>query len=254
MKPYYEENGIKIFCRDCMEAMKEMKDKQYNLALVDPPYGVNIGQVVGGGKPFGTKGENRRGKVILPKTYRGFDDSRIPDAEYFKELQRVTANQIIFGGNYFIDHLQSTSCFIVWDKDNSGNFADAELAWTSFKTATRICRHRWNGMLQQDMKNKELRIHPTQKPVRLYEWLLKNYAKPGDKILDTHLGSGSSAIAAYDMGFELTGYEIDKDYFEAATERIKRHMSQGVLPLETPQVHNSTLPLDIKCEIEENEA
>jgi site-specific DNA-methyltransferase (adenine-specific) len=222
---------IRLFNEDCMLAMSRMRDNEFSLALVDPPYGVNIGQVVGGGKPFGSKGENRRGKVISPKTYRGFDDSRIPQAEYFKELQRVTKNQVIFGGNYFIDHLQNTSCFIVWDKDNSGNFADAELAWTSFKTATRIFKFRWNGMLQQNMKQKEIRIHPTQKPVALYKWLLKNYAKPGDRILDTHLGSGSSAIAAYDMGFEFEGYEIDAEYFEAARDRYERHIAQGVLNL-----------------------
>jgi site-specific DNA-methyltransferase (adenine-specific) len=177
----------------------------------------------------------------MPKIYRSFDDSQIPAKEYFEELKRVSVNQIIFGGNYFIDHLHNTSCIIVWDKDNSGNFADCELAWTSFKTATRIFRFRWNGMLQQDMKNKEVRIHPTQKPRQLYQWLLKNYAKPGDKILDTHLGSGSSAIAAYEMGFDFTGYEIDADYFQAASERLERHMKQE--RLFEPQQINNVQPL-----------
>ena len=222
---------INLYNQDCLPAMKEMPDKAYELAIVDPPYGVNIGQVVGGGKPFGSSGENRRGKVIQPKIYRGFDDSRIPDAEYFMELKRVTVHQIIFGGNYFIEHLENAPCFIVWDKDNSGNFADCELAWTSFKTATRIFRFRWNGMLQQDMKNKEVRIHPTQKPVRLYEWLLQNYAKPGDRILDTHGGSGSICIACDILGFDLDWYEIDADYFQAAKERLERHQRQQVLDL-----------------------
>jgi site-specific DNA-methyltransferase (adenine-specific) len=222
-------SNVQIIHGDCMEYMATLPDKAFELAIVDPPYGVNIGQVVGGGKPFGSSGENRRGKVIMPKTYRGFDDSRIPENEYFMELKRVSVNQIIFGGNYFINHLHNTSCMVVWDKDNSGNFADAELAWTSFKTAVRIFRYRWNGMLQQDMKNKEHRIHPTQKPVALYQWLLKNYAKPGDKILDTHLGSGSSAIAADIMGFDFTGLEIDKDYYEAALDRFNRHKQQLVM-------------------------
>ena len=222
---------IRMFNQDCMEAMKVMPDKAYDLAIVDPPYGENIGTVVGGGKPFGSKGENRRGKVIQPKIYRGFDDSRIPDAEYFMELKRVTKNQIIFGGNFFLDHLPATPCMIVWDKLNSGNFADCELAWTSFKTAVRKVSFMWNGMLQGDMKNKEIRIHPTQKPVRLYEWLLKNYAKPGDRILDTHGGSGSICIACDILGFDLDWYEIDKDYFAAAQERLERHQRQGVLTL-----------------------
>jgi len=223
---------IRQFNQDCMAAMKEMPDKVYELAIVDPPYGANIGQAVGGGKPFGSSGENRRGKVILPKIYRGFDDSRIPDAGYFMELKRVTVNQIIFGGNYFIEHLENAPCFIVWDKDRSGYFADCELAWTSFKTATRKVTYRWNGMLQQDMKNKEFRIHPTQKPVRLYEWLLKNYAKPGDRILDTHGGSGSICIACDIMGFDLDWYEIDTEYFQAAKARLERHRQQICLPFE----------------------
>jgi site-specific DNA-methyltransferase (adenine-specific) len=162
----------------------------------------------------------------MPKTYRGFDDSRIPEQKYFMELMRVTVNQIIFGGNYFIKHLNNTSCFIVWDKDNSGYFADAELAWTSFKTATRIFKYRWNGMLQENMKNKENRIHPTQKPVALYDWLLRNYAKQGQRILDTHLGSASSAIAAHYFGCDFVGTEIDVDYFNAAKERFDRETRQ----------------------------
>jgi len=134
---------------------------------------------------------------------------------------------MIYGGNYFIDYLKSTPCMIVWDKDNSGNFADAELIWTSFKTAVRTFKYKWNGMLQEDMKNKENRIHPTQKPVQLYKWLLKNYVKPEFKIIDTHLGSGSSAIAAYDFGIaEFVGCEIDKEYYDAAVKRFNIFKSQ----------------------------
>ncbi len=218
---------IKLYNQNCMTPMRDMPDKAFDLAIVDPQYGVNIGTSVGGGKPFGTKGTTNRGaEFIVPKIYRGFDDSRIPEKEYFEELMRVSKNQIIFGGNYFIDHLRNTPCFIVWDKDNSGNFADCELAWASFKTAVRIFKYRWNGMLQEHMAHKEIRQHPTQKPVALYKWLLKNYAKDGDKILDTHLGSGSINVACYDMGFDLTGYEIDKDYYDAAVKRLENHKRQ----------------------------
>jgi site-specific DNA-methyltransferase (adenine-specific) len=217
----YELN--RLYNMDCMEAMKEIPDKYFELAIVDPPYGINVGGTIGGGKPFGNSG---RGKFIPPKTYKGFDDSQIPDKKYFDELFRVSVNQIIWGGNYFIEHLHNTSCVIVWDKDNSGNFADCELAWTSFKTAVRKFKFKWNGMLQENMKDKEERQHPTQKPVKLYEWLLTRYAKPGDKILDTHVGSASSLIACYNMGFDYMGFEIDKDYFDAATERINAVKSQ----------------------------
>jgi len=177
----------------------------------------------GGKKPFGT---NRGTPIIMPKTYRGFDDSTIPEERFFTELMRVSENQIIWGGNYFINYLSNTPCSIVWDKDNSGNFADCELAWTSFKTAVRKFTFRWNGMLQEDIKNKEYRIHPTQKPVKLYEWLLKNYAKQGDKILDIHGGSMSIAIACYNLDFDLTLFEIDKDYYEAGVNRFEEHKKQ----------------------------
>ena len=220
---------INLYNQDCMEAMAKMPDKAYDLAICDPPYGVNIGQVVGGASRLVRQVKIGGEKLSCPKTYRGFDDSRIPENEYFMELKRVSVNQIIFGGNYFINHLHNTSCMVVWDKDNSGNFADAELAWTSFKTAVRIFRYRWNGMLQQDMKNKEHRIHPTQKPVALYKWLLTNYAKKGDKILDTHGGSMSIAIACHDLGFDLDLYEIDKDYFEAGKLRLERHQQQQMI-------------------------
>ena len=141
-------------------------------------------------------------------------------------------NQIMWGANHYIDNLPfmcSSPCWLVWNKLNSGDFADCELAWTSFKTAVRKFDFRWNGMLQGDMKNKEHRIHPTQKPVALYKWLLSNYAKEGDTILDTHLGSGSIAIACHDLKFDLTGYELDEDYYKAACERLKAHQAQGQL-------------------------
>lgn len=149
--------------------------------------------------------------------------------KFFAELKRVSVNQIIWGANHFIENIPdaNSSCWVVWDKKNGDNdFADCELAYCSFKTAVRKFSFKWNGLLQEDMKNKEHRIHPTQKPVALYKWLLTKYANQGDKILDTHLGSGSIAIACHDLGFELTGCELDTDYFNAAVKRINNHTAQ----------------------------
>ena len=205
---------------DCMEFMKTLPDKAFELAIVDPPYGI------------GESGDKNytRSKLATAKNYKAFsgNDKEPPSKEYFMELQRVSKNQIIWGANHFISRMPiDSSCWIVWDKQNGENdFADCELAWTSFKTAVRKFEFRWAGMLQGNMKNKEYRIHPTQKPVALYTWLLKSYAKPGDRILDTHLGSGSSRIAAYEMGFDFVGCEIDKDYFEAQEKRWESHISQ----------------------------
>ena len=163
----------------------------------------------------------------MPKSYHSFDDQRPPDAEYFSEIKRVSKNQIIWGGNYFLDYLGSTECMVCWDKGRTDlAFADGEIAWTSFKKPVRIFRFKWNGMLQEDMKNKECRIHPTQKPVRLYQWLLERFAKEGDRILDTHLGSGSSRIAAYELNYDFVGYEIDKVYFEEQERRFLQHTAQ----------------------------
>ena len=213
-------SSIKIIHGDCMDAMKNTPDKFYNLAICDPPYGIG---------EDGAK-NHYRGQLAKPTLYIAKSwDRNIPPKTYFDELLRVSKNQIIWGGNFFIDFLTSTSCMIVWDKINSGDFADCELAWTSFKAAVRKFSFMWNGMLQGNMKNKEIRIHPTQKPVALYQWLLKNYAKSGDRILDTHLGSGSSAIAADIMGFDFVGLEIDKDYYEAALDRFNRHKQQLVM-------------------------
>jgi len=200
-----------------MALMARYPDKHFDMAIVDPPYGI--------GASKGTWGISNKGKVTNygKKTW----DNAIPPMEYFAELRRVSRNQIIWGGNYF--PLPPTSCWVVWDKDNSGNFADCELAWTSFKTAVRKFKFRWNGMLQENMAEKEVRIHPTQKPVALYRWLLENYAKPGQRVLDTHLGSGSHAIAAHYYGTHLTACEIDADYFAAAMERIKRETAQTTL-------------------------
>jgi len=203
-----------------MELMARYPDNYFDLAIVDPPYGINMD----GGKI----GSNNacKAKDYVKKNW----DASSPNQEYFNELIRVSKNQIIWGANHFISKIPFDSpCWIVWNKDNTGKFADSELAYTSFKTAVRNFKFRWNGMLQGDMKNKEIRIHPTQKPVKLYEWLLMNYAKEGDKILDTHLGSGSIAIACHNLKFDLTACELDKEYFDSAIKRLEQHKKQLTL-------------------------
>jgi site-specific DNA-methyltransferase (adenine-specific) len=216
---------------DCIEGMARYPDKYFDLAIVDPPYGIGEanGKNNSRNKGFG-KGNLKSKKITYSKDYGVKDwDNKKPELKYFMELKRISKNQIIWGANHFIENIPNanSSCWIVWDKDNGkSDFADCELAYCSFKTAVRKIKITWNGLLQQDMKNKEKRIHPTQKPVALYKWLLQNYAKQGDKILDTHLGSGSSRIAAYEMGFDFTAFELDKEYFEAQEKRYKAHIAQ----------------------------
>ena len=212
-------SNINLNLGDCLEVMKEMPDNTYDLAIVDPPYGIGEDG----------KSNHSRVKLAKPKQYTPKNwDKEPPSVQYFKELKRVSKNQIVWGANHFIDRLPyASSCWIAWNKDNgSSDFADCELAYTSFNTAVRMFTWRWNGMLQQDMKNKEVRIHPTQKPVKLYEWLLDNYAKEGDKILDTHLGSGSIALACHNRKFDLDAWEIDEEYYNNAVARLDTHKSQ----------------------------
>jgi site-specific DNA-methyltransferase (adenine-specific) len=207
---------------DNMKLMGRYEDNHFDLAIVDPPYGIDVTN----------QSQGKGGGVAKKIEYKKTDwDKYAPNTEYFEELIRVSKNQIIWGANHFISRIPfDSSCWIVWDKDNGEtDFADCELAWTSFKTAVRMLKWKWAGMLQQNMKNKEHRIHPTQKPVALYKWLLKNYANEGDKILDTHLGSGSIAIACHDLGFDLTACELDTDYFNAAIKRIEDHKKQLTL-------------------------
>ena len=224
----FEQLGnIKLYNADCMEVMKTFKDKQFDLAIVDPPYGIGASadSRVGGSYTVNLGGVKKKvaAKAYTPKDW----DFSKPTLEYWNELKRVSKNQIVWGGNYFASNLEDTPCWLVWNKRNGeNNNADCELAWTSFKTAVRMFDWKWNGMLQQNMKNKEDRIHPTQKPVALYKWLLKNYAKEGDKILDTHFGSLSIGIACNDMGFELTAIELDKNYYEAGKKRLIEHQRQ----------------------------
>lgn len=208
------------FNMDCMELMQRYPDKYFDLAVVDPPYGI--------GEDGSTN--KTRGLLAKSKDYKPFagNDIAPPSVEYFSELKRVSKNQIIWGANHFLGW--TSPCWLVWDKDNGlTDFADCELAWTSFNTAVRKFKYKWQGMLQENMKDKEHRIHPTQKPVALYSWIFDNYAKLGQTILDTHLGSGSSRIAAHKAGLSFVGCEIDKEYFDAAEKRFNEYKSQLTL-------------------------
>jgi len=229
-----------IILADCMDIMRDIPDKYFELAIVDPPYGIGEGRKVNS-RPESVKQKN--GTVLyVPHKYKvkNWDDA-IPDKYYFNELIRISKNQIIWGGNYFIEYLKNTSCFIVWDKVNGdSDFADCELAWCSFNTAVRQIKFMWSGFCQgKDIKNghiqqgnkklNEKRIHPTQKPVALYRWLLQNYAKTGDKIIDTHSGSGSCAIACHIEKHDFLAIEKDPDYHAASVKRLEEVRAQGVL-------------------------
>jgi len=196
---------------DCMDLMREIPDNYYELAIVDPPYGIGMS-----GGNVGYKGNNN----FEMKNW----DNSIPIKEYFIELKRASRNQIIWGGNYFIEFLTNTRCFLIWDKGEgfyNRTYAECEVAWTSFDKNTLKYKH--DPLANGDYKGK---INPCQKPVALYKWLLKNYAKEGDKILDTHLGSMSSAIACWDMRFDLTGCELDLDYYNAGIKRVEEYKKQ----------------------------
>ena len=210
---HYKTDRLDLHLMDCMELMRGYPDKHFELALVDPPYG--IGDKFKGGK----SGKMQFNEVVE----KGWDV--VPSPEYWKELFRVSQNQIVWGGNYF--PLPPSRCFIVWDKQNSEDFslAMAELAWTSFDKLAKIFR----------LSMSESKIHSCQKPVALYRWLLANYAKAGDKILDTHLGSMSSCIAAHYAGLHLTGCELDPDYFAAGIERVKRETAQMDMFADAPK-------------------
>jgi len=196
---------IELLHCDCMEYMATVPDKYFDLAIVDPPYGIGMAKGIEVGK--------WKRNIHAPKDW----DESTPTAKYWEQLFRVSKNQIIWGGNYFIEHLKNTRCFIFWDKKNGTNFmSDGELAWTSFNSSVR--RYAYNHI--QDHNKGIDRIHPTQKPIDLYVFCLENYAKKGQRILDTHLGSGSSAIAAHYFGVDFVGCELDKDYFDAAKARF----------------------------------
>lgn len=209
---------------DCLEYMRNCKDNEFDLAIVDVPYGISVDEwMANDSNTQRGKSATKRGEYV-DKNW----DKTPPTDEYFTQLFRISKNQIIWGANHFIEKInRNSSCWLVWDKVNGDNgYADCELAWTSFKSAVRKVKYRWHGMLQADMKNKEVRIHPTQKPMKLYAWILDTYAKKGQRILDTHLGSASSAIAAHYFDCDFVGLEIDKEYFDKAMKRIKNETAQ----------------------------
>jgi len=204
--------AVEILNMDCMEYMKGLPDNAFDLAIVDPPYGIDVANMSMGA------GKGKRHSKIENRNWSKSDwDKSPPKESYFNELFRVSKNQIVWGGNYF--NLPQSQYFAIWDKGEGlygRSFAECEYAWIS-NGGTRIAKI---NPVQKD------RIHPTQKPVKLYQWLLDKYAKPGDKILDTHLGSGSSAIAAHYAGFDFVGVELDKHYYDLACERFKRDTAQ----------------------------
>lgn len=209
---------------DCMEYMKGLKDKAFDLAIVDPPYGIGeMGQ-------RNVTGDRPTAKWKNPKSqqYKTFDDSKPPIEDYWVELFRVSKNQIVWGGNYFTEWLPPSKGWIVWDKgaDIKEHLSMCELAWSSFDIKCNKYDYLWAGFKK---KHQVERVHPTQKPVDLYRFIMTYYADEGDKILDTHLGSGSSAIAAHQMGFDFVGMEIDKDYYDAACKRFKEQTAQLAL-------------------------
>ena len=209
---------MQITNEDNMELMKRYEDNHFDLAIVDPPYGI-LNNSHGGGK-----GKRANEYGLLKKGKKKGWDKEIPNTEYFTELKRVSKNQIIWGGNYFLDYLGNTRCFLIWDKVQEFSGSDFEMAWTSFDKASKSFRKS-----RVEFHNETKKIHPTQKAVSLYKWILEHYTSKGDKILDTHLGSGSIAIACYDYKLDLTACELDTEYYTKAMERIELHKKQLTL-------------------------
>ena len=206
---------IAVYNCDCMDLLKQTPDNYYELSIVDPPYGINVTKMtLGNGKKKINRGNSDW-------------DSKTPDLKYFKELRRVSKNQVIWGANYMTENLPPSMGWIYWDKGTGLNdFSDGELAYTSFNRALRSYKVGWVGA---NAKDKDGRFHPTQKPVKLYEWILMNYAKEGDKILDTHRGSASLDIACDNLGFDLVTCELDTNYFNDGNKRLKQHQQQQVM-------------------------
>lgn len=210
----------KVYNMDCLELMKEMEKQGIvvDWCITDPPYGI------------GEDGKKNHSRSVLAKaqkyTEKEWDKKRI-DKKYFDLIKKISKNQIIFGGNYYTDYLQPSSCWIVWDKLNGDNdFADCELAWCSLNKSVRKFDYRWAGMLQGNMKDKEIRIHPTQKPLPLFVWILNNYTKEGDTIFDPFMGSFTTAVACHKMGRKFLGAELDKEYFDKGSKRLAQVQSQ----------------------------
>lgn len=215
-----------IINADCIDILKQLPDKCIDLVLTDPPYGIGYDREASliSGKYIGTS-------VAIRGVYKMTDwDNKTPEKEYFDEMIRVSKNQIIFGGNYIANSLPNSRCWLVWDKKNGTNrWADCELAWTSFDKVVKKYDYMWNGMLQEDMKNKEKRFHPTQKPVGLFERILNDYSKEGDLILDCFSGSGTTAVACHNLKRRFICIEKDKEYYEKSCERLKAVQAQLTL-------------------------
>lgn len=216
----------KIINADCLDILKQLPDKSIDLIVTDPPYGIGVGKktCIYDGKRHGTSRTAR--SEFAEKDW----DNQIPAKEIFDEMFRVSKNQIIFGGNYFVEYLKNSPCWLVWDKLNGAtDFADCELAWTSFKSAVRKYEFLWSGMYQQNMANKEVRIHPTQKPADLIGQIIRDYSKPEDIIMDPFSGSGSTAIACHRLKRRFICIEKDKEYWQASVKRLEDEQKQGVL-------------------------
>ena len=224
MKPYFQEGNITIYHGDCLEVMKNIDFPKRSLLFTDPPYGIKESAGKNKSRGMFTTIGSKRKSLAKSQDFGNKDwDDQIPPKEYFEFVLNHTSDQILFGGNYFLDHLPSTSCFLIWDKDNHGtDFADCEIAWTSFKSAIRLFKFRWNGMLQQDMKNKEIRIHPTQKPSHLAKQILQRYYDPDkyDTVIDSYMGSGSFGLASKILNIPYIGIEQDEEYIKGAINRL----------------------------------
>jgi site-specific DNA-methyltransferase (adenine-specific) len=223
VKQYTGRANINIYHGDCMEFMKDKPAKSYELCIVDPPYGIGA-DVKNNGKNSDRHEKTSLAKINIYKKTNW--DNFVPNNNYFENLYNISIKQIIWGANYF----GLSGGMLYWHKDvTMPTYSSGELAWLSWLNKIDFVNITWHGMLQNDMQNKEIRQHPTQKPVALYKWLLQNYAKEGDKILDTHGGSMSIAIACWDLGFDLDIIELDKDYYDKAVERFERHINQKQL-------------------------
>jgi len=222
---------IELYNEDCMELMKRYPDNHFELAIVDPPYGIDADV-----KNNADKKQSKKSASQSKKYGSQLWDAEIPSDDYFEELKRVSKRQIIWGANYF----GLVGGMIYWHKNvTMPTYSTGELAWVSWQNKLNFVDISWHGMIQSNMKEKEVRIHPTQKPVALYKWLLTNYAKQGDKILDTHGGSMSIALACHDLGFDLVLSELDKEYFENGKKRLDNHRAQGSLFEPTELVQQS---------------
>jgi len=209
------------FNMDCLQFMKMLPDKCIDLVLTDPPYGIGADKGVGGG--------SKRGDV---KKFSGDWDSKIPEKELFEQIFRISKNQIIWGGNYFTEYLKPTSSWIIWDKREGlpeRTFADCEMAWNSIKSPARIFRHKWDGMIQENMKDKDIRIHPTQKPVKLFKWCIEKYVTNEKIIFDPFLGSFSSSIACNSYGLNWLGCELSEEFYTSGYHRYEQETKQMLM-------------------------